>query len=477
MNVADEKPVSLGTPSKARYFWACLIPFVGFAVCLLFTPHLEFQQDAKGYWKLGSQFVNDGHFSLFNYGPTYRGYSFPLLCFGLQQIEKFLRISDFAIVAIFSAAYFAILCGWLLPALSLKLFNLRPKLWQSLVLSALVFTFWHGFLCYPLTDFFCLFVLVGALNLILAGTTACLFGGGLLLGFAYNMRPAYAIALILSLVFVAMTGFQKDRKRVNGWIAIAAMLSGVILVLMPQAFINHRYYHSWSPLTITTAYSSRGLFLPDMNVGFTMQRAETNAGTNFPTASVFFTDPAGVELLQKAGGAHTFGYHMLFKTALSSPFKLAMLYWRHICNGLDIKYPTVYVPDIYSRFQLLSLVNYSLIYLAIIIVLSESLFRAFTPGRLYVLLVVAAICGVAVPMAAEPRFFLPAYLSLYTLVIFYPKYHSLYTRFEVGQKLMLLTGYVIFLVTYSVYSGGVFQRITARPSYDAGSYDYTVKSN
>lgn len=465
MNALTNDPSSRGASFGAYCLYASIISFVGFASSLLFTPHLEFQHDAKEYWEIGALLVKNGHFSFFNFDPSFagqsfRGYSFPLLCLGLQKIARLLHISDFAVVGLFSAAYFAILCGWLIPVLLQNGFRLKPRLWQSLALSLCVFIFWRGYLCYPLTDFVSLLLLVGAFNLIIVGGTEYAFGGGLLLGLASNMRPAYAIALYLSVIFVAVAGFQTKEKRSKRWLTTCAMLAGVSLALMPQVLINHRNFHSWSPGIVTNADQfPRGLYFKSMQDGFTTQRFETNVGQNYPTAEVLFVDPDGIELLRDEGGPRVFGYKMLARAALHSPLKLATVYWRHFCNALDTKYPTVYVPNIYDRFQLLSLLNYSLIYLAIVILLVTPLRHGFTLNRLYVLLIVAAVCGVAVPVRMETRYFLPAYMSLYTLVIFYPRYASLYARFDREQWVKLLVGYVTFLLICSTYSAGVFRLI------------------
>jgi hypothetical protein len=464
VSTPNSEPFFQGATAGVRCLYGSILSFVIFASYIFFTPHLGFQHDAKEYWEIGTLFVKNGHFSLFNYdrsfvGQTFRGYSFPLLCLGLQSIARLTHLSDFSIVGLFSASYFAILCGWLIPALLYNIFGLRPRLWQTLALSLCLFIFWRGYLCYPLTDFTSLFLLIGALNLIMVGGTGRTFWGGILLGLACNMRPAYSIALYLSLIFAAAIGFQAQNKGAKRWLTSSAMLLGAILVLIPQSLINHRNFHSWSPGVVTTSALPRGLFFNNMELGFTTQRFETNVGQNYPTAGVLFVDPGGVELLRDEGGSRGFGYRMLARTALRTPLKLAALYWRHICNAFDIKYSTVYVPNIYDRFQLLSLLNYTIIYIAIVILLGTPLRQTLTLNRVYVILIVAATCAVAIPVRIETRYFLPGYVSLYILVIFYPSYRSLFLRLDREKRVKCLVGYVAFLVMFSAYSENVFRQI------------------
>ena len=95
-------------------------------------------------------------------------------------------------------------------------------------------------------------------------------------------------------------------------------------------------------------------------------------------------------------------------------------YARHVFNGLDVKYPTPYVRDLRDTSTALSLLEYTLIFLALARLLATGARRALGGVRWAGLLVLAASCIGVLQVQAEPRYFLPLQLLIYLLVCFGP---------------------------------------------------------
>ena len=108
------------------------------------------------------------------------------------------------------------------------------------------------------------------------------------------------------------------------------------------------------------------------------------------------------------------------KLVARHPLELSASYARHVFNGLDVKYPTPYVRDLRDTSTALSLLEYTLIFLALARLLATGARRALGGVRWAGLLVLAASCIGVLQVQAEPRYFLPLQLLIYLLVCFGP---------------------------------------------------------
>jgi hypothetical protein len=103
--------------------------------------------------------------------------------------------------------------------------------WMVWVCAGLTWLLMARFAPYPLTDVWAAALLLAAVGALQKQTTMGLVGAGLLAGIAFNIRPAYLVALLLTLAVVLL------REKLAGlWFA-----TGVVLALVPQLIVNIRH--------------------------------------------------------------------------------------------------------------------------------------------------------------------------------------------------------------------------------------------
>jgi hypothetical protein len=369
--------------------------------------------DAAEYWRLGEQFSEDG-FSLLSYDDRFRGYSLPLVNFGLQRVGTGLGVGDLTIVELSGSLLAATLGVVVLPRLARALFPHASVGWaRVLAFNGLLFIFWRDHFAFPLSDFPALLAAsIGLLGLFRA-TVAGYIAAGLGFGIAANMRPAYLPLALVGVIAAALPLLRLPDLR-RGAVATVLVGFGVVAVTAPQVAINHRHHDTWSP----TPAGSRDISLVQLNGGLVAQRYETYVGPSdrYPRAKVFYLDPAARGLLEDELSS----YGEYARIALSHPHRIAASYGLHTFNGLDVRYPTPYVRDLTDSPLVLTILQATVMFLAGLRLLLPEARRALGQIRWIGIVILAAPCLTAIPGTPEPRFFLPLHALAYMLVCFGP---------------------------------------------------------
>ncbi|MGH3109604.1 MAG: hypothetical protein ACRDQT_01650 [Gaiellaceae bacterium] len=425
-------------PEAATFVLVAAVYWIHFAI----NGYGRFYHDAAEYWDLGRRFGSDG-FSLLAYDDSSRGYALPLLNRGLQWIAEGIRLNDVTIVAIAGGLLAATLGVVVLPRLAGMLFSEARVSWgRVLGLNGLLFLFWRDHLGFPLSDFPALLAAcVGVIGL-LRGTVPGFLLAGIVFGLAANMRPAYLPAVLVVLVVAALPLLR--RGALVGGACAAAFAAGIATVAAPQIAMNREHHETWSPAPA----DARDIAFVQLNGGLLAQRYETYVGPpdRYPRTKVFYRDPATGGLLDE----QIEGYGEYARLAVSHPHRLAASYVLHAFNGLHVLYPTPYVRDLENTSRGLSVLQYTILFLAVLRLALPDARRALGRVRWLGVLVLVAPAITALPGAMEPRFFLPLHVLAYMLVCFGPRARCSVLGRGVLRQIAIVTAYAAFLVLWIV---------------------------
>jgi hypothetical protein len=442
-----------------------------YAAHLFASGYGQFYYDSGVYWQLGDSFEHNGHFSLLSYhvapGGYPRGYSLPLLNHTLHVIASWIGISDVTIMKLFGALMAAVLGVVVLPRLARLLFpRASIGLARMLALNALIFLYWRDHFDFPLSDFPALLVACIGLIGLLRATTAGYVVAGLGFGLAANIRPAYLPAAFAVIVVAALLPRRPwDWRRRSE--ATALVLAGALLASLPQMLINNHQRGSLSPFVP----GGKNVALLQLSDGMRAQRYETYVGASsgYPQPQVFYFDPATERVLQKehlAAQTVILGqyaaitrYGQYARVVVHHPLDMAAAYVRRLFNGLDVWYPTPYVRNLSNKPIIFSLLQYTLMFLAIARLLLPEPRRALGRIRWIGIVILLIPCLTAVPGAVEPRFFLPLQMLIYMLVCFGPDTKALLLAGSVGRRAALAVSYVAFLLVCLTLSSATLSEL------------------
>jgi len=380
--------------------------------------HIPFHHDSLYYWELGGSFYSNDRFSLLNFGDGLRGYLFPFLLY-LVQIQAGLFGADARVLfAVYSAMAFSVFAMCIVPWSFGTIFRWKTNTLSRILFALLLFLFWRGHFVYPLTDF-------PAFASLLMGVTMLvevlrdqkrflwLAIAGFFAAAAINIRPAYQISILI--VFVSsLVGLGKiGIRRLS--LALLLFCLGCGGALFPQVLINREHFKSNSPLVLAKYLDESTIYEVQLFWGLKTQKYETNIGEGYPFAGVVYSDPLALKLPRKESHKKTFPNYLRIVSQI--PLDLAISYFRHAFNGLDIFHPTPYVRNVFADHFLFSLANYVIWFLLLYRVLHSN---SPNPDSVNLVVVSGMLAPVllAIPTVVEVRFFLPAYILAYAVISF-----------------------------------------------------------
>jgi len=427
------------TKVQQRYL-AFAIVCAGYFAFLMTSADPVFHYDAGVYWgSVTSYSLNDYHL-------PYRGYSFPYLCFLMRQLAGWLHLDERVVFWSFSSLLMATLGTIIVPTLvKIAVPACKPRFWRLLAFNGLVFLFFRGHANYPLTDIPALCALLGALCLVKTSVYGIL--PGLLLGLAVNFRPVYLIAGIPVSVLLLwrLRHTWRNHSKSSVYAHCAGFVLGLCLVIGPQVYINHHIYQRTSLFRPADLVYGQDLYFFQLQVGFGLQKFETNVGTEYPDSQVIFGDPTGKSI---AASQRISSYGDIVRLYAKYPVEFVTIYARHLFSGLDVKFPSVYIKNPYEKNWWLSLINYSIIFLFLSACRKLSQLRT---DRMVLAAVVAApmlLTLAVIPVAVEVRFFMPLHLMMYAVVTLGGTEESNQSRWSAG-KFILFGAFLVVCCTLS----------------------------
>ena len=149
-----------------------LVAFViTFAIFAFYSLRLEAPPlwccDTRQYWELGQSFLKSGHFRFLDFDQTYRGYLLSMMLAFLQSIGAAVGVNPFRVFFAFNAAVTSAALAVVVPLLVRSFTGQLPRTWQIFGFALLFFTFWRGFLLFPMSDTWSVFLAILAIWLMI----------------------------------------------------------------------------------------------------------------------------------------------------------------------------------------------------------------------------------------------------------------------------------------------------------------------
>lgn len=395
-------------PSLARLA-LFFLAFIGMSWYGLSNINLTFRGDSYEIWEVAKNYYDSNRARSF---VEYRGGFVFVFYNGLYNISSFLGINDVIFFRVWSAFVFSCM-GFIFPIVIGKIFNQSVSAFKIFIFTALMFWFFCGYFLYPQTDipalFFLLLAIFISLKILNRKYWLILVGGiviGGLLASSIMMRSSYALAAPLVWIFL----LRELRVRGSAWWRVVCVVFLSILICTALTRLN----------VSSATISSKSVVELQLMGGITLQKVEWNAGDSTYPGMLKLTDRRG-EAILKAEGITNFGgkitvaeYFLLF---VKYPADMLILQMKHLFGGLDITYNSVYVQDMRAPRILRSLVNYTCIFLALLVIRARFDENGWRWHNLPLLLAIFSQSFVAIPFMGEVRFFMPVILAFMVIAV------------------------------------------------------------
>jgi NADH:ubiquinone oxidoreductase subunit 6 (subunit J) len=419
----EAEPKARALPS--RWWWqpvlaAFGLAFLGALVVGLAQGVRPFYADAEGYWALSQSFAYTGHFSLLNFVSPQRGYFLPLVIYGLRMFTEGTFQSESTAATVLIAVLFALIGAVFAPRLAEVAWPRQS--WgflRRIVLMALLLIFWCGNLNYPLTDFPGL--AMGLLALVAVArfdSPGWMLLSGMAAAATLNLRPAYEPLVLMLLVIVGLGWFDqrhgKHASAARRVLCMSLLIAGFALVSLPQSLSAHRYFHSWNPIP----GSSSALTEEVLTKGMSAQRWDSFERPVGTPNAIIYKDESGRRLLEQQPEKEVKTSGQYIGLILSHPTIMLPMIVRHVINGLDVRYSTIYVENLAGEGHLaLRLAGFLVVFLALVRLLWSRARRSLGPVRWRYPIALALCCATSLPSAIETRYMLPIEVLAYILVL------------------------------------------------------------
>lgn len=432
--------IKLNNLTSLNYKWAfvIIVPFL-LAVNLTQSSY-TFYHDSLGYWILKDTFIVDGNFSFLNFDklyPGFRAYLFPFINYLISLLAIKIGIQDYLAYEVIMSIFYGTFLTIIVPDLIWKLFERKPNIIQTLLFGFLAIFFWRGSLFYPLSDLLSFsFLVFGSYFAVLSQNYWLLaFFAGIFWGGATHIRPIYQITLLPVLIWIII--FYITRKGLNFkkvLLRLSMLMLGFLTVYSPQLAINIDHYGIASPFVQTQKLLGIDAYTYQLVAGIWYQKYETNIGTSYPVPTVFFLDSHGEQILidaglksepysvdGKLGPDHEINRSEYFSLLLKYPLDFAVIFLRHLFNGLDITYNSTYVKNIFEASLFLRILNYTIWFLVLTFAAKKIHIRkdpAFIPP-IFMVLIFSLPSILAIPIGVEVRYMLSFHFLAYGFVSFW----------------------------------------------------------
>jgi len=420
--------------------------FIAFAGMFYFCQMMNirtFPGDAQEVWNLAKNYYIEGRSPSY---VEYRGAFTFVFYHALHFVCDIVGVDSIFGLQILNSIIFAILTVVLFPyVFSIAL---RKKIgWLSTVVFAIiVFYFFRSYFLYPLTDFPSFTFLLAAIACIFwpkgghVKVFICLLSAGILFSFSVMMRFSYVVAFPILLAMCYVTMKSNGITIVRG----ITLLSVVISVSASLMMIN-----------ASSEDGNHGLLTRQLHGGMKFQKVEWNAGDSLYPGQMWFKERRGEEILRTEGmlGGGHFSVLEYFKLFLKYPMDMVTINLKHLLGGLDVIYHSVYIFDMHESRVIKSLLNYSLIFIAMVLIFLKWS-DWWHDGKMMIFLVFAL--GIqslsAIPFIGEVRFFMPLILTFFAMAVF-----DFSSGLTIVKTNRLYFSWIAFVLMYFVISSMFFE--------------------
>lgn len=440
---------------------------------------VQFPADAGGYWDISDPAV------LTHYPMNIRGYFWPALLSPAHLLSHLMSTSSqphgVLSYRIISSLAYALVLTVGLPRFYTDLFGGRVSLSRRLFVPLVLVVLAPGLVIYPLSDLPAFLLLLAALHLVSRFLEDAsrprwllLVFAGVLAGGSYYSRPVYLASVVL---LAPVVFFICRRKSVGlGALAAAAFIAGLFLVALPQIRINQTTGRGPTPGVSTTAPGyTKGVYAYQLWDGIRAQRYETMVAEG-DVRAVFFLDPSGMDLWRSENLKDaTQDVATYLRLAAQYPVTIAGTWTRHLVNGADMRFGTVYLRDPTRDTTPQSAMNYLLLFIAAwVAVLSyrvaeeerrpemsetdSSAARASSHWATWLVLLLLPVLA-SIPGHMESRFFLPLLLVAWSTIAYRASWRGLLADFRAHPVVvsgLYVATYVVFYLTTRATMANVY---------------------
>lgn len=419
----------------------------------ILNPILAFRYDCRLYWELTHSLDSDGVFNLLNFQEALRGVLFSIFLYPSLKISQVFHWNELLTCRIYLIAIYSICFSWLLP-LAYKSF--LGKEFQSVrhgILGILLLIFWWEYFTLPLTDMIGMILLFTSFFLLHRKKRFYFFLSGICLYAAINMRLVYILSIPFYFIYLLLTieGISNKIK------SIGFAFIGFVIAVAPQWYVNHFNFNSntwFVPTQASQATGGKSLLLMQLNWGLSIQKYETNTDTIYPTPEVKYLDASGVNLSGIHGNKDFISTSEYLDFVFHHPI-IFKVYLKKLFNGFDITTPKAYLTgDIYQRSILFRLLNYTIIFLGLTVLLLR--WKSMEKRNLLFIGMVGFLIAALVPTALEVRFFIPAQILIYFMVVSISK-----TDYSMAKKngFLIIVLYLCFIGSANYLSNDTLHQI------------------
>lgn len=460
----------------SNWVWFGIV-FLIFLTHLLTSRYHDFYYDSSGYWFLANTFDQKGasRFSFYNFNSALRGYLLPLLHYPAAVIvREFFPSSVSEAAKIMGALWAGAVFGVAGPALWEKVSGRAVGNLRRLLFVSVGFVLWRDYFNFPLSDFPSVLALLLALLVAYRSQNYwSALATGAFVAAAVYIRPLSLLAVPFVLVLLLLgPGRENITAGIKlSWLKQAARLGlfslTFLLVGMPQYLINVNNYQTSNLLILGLGDGDfrvnevDNVYLFKLNEGLDKQRYETNVGTDYPIPQAIFLDLAGRALLERNSNPLFDSYYKYLVFVIGHPADMAAVYTRHFFNGLDVLYPGPYVSKIYGSTLSLSLVNYSVLFAAFLVILLRvqllHIRHWLIVGALFI------TCFASMPLMIETRYFLPLNLLLYAVACFGWPTEWRWTKVPKKHVISVVLAYCFFVAICLTLSSNTQASLSLKP--------------
>lgn len=432
-----------------------------------------FYFDSGYYWGLSKTFVENGHFSLFNFQYTgLRGYCIPLLYFVWRNATEWMVGNESSQVLLLNSAIFALIGAVLIPRLATIAWpESRWGLGRRVAAGGLILFFWRGFLNYPLSDFPALAAALLAIVAVSYRRPSAVLFAGMAAAFASNARPANLLLapLLLGIVIWDQLEGQSFRLalRPRVLVAPALFLVGIALVSVPQSVLQHRDLGGYSPLP-----GGSELAQLQYTVGLELDLYGTYVGK--PRRAVLdYRDPDTASVFAKLDNGQVSGTSEYVDLIVKHPLTMAQLFIRHFLDGLDYRFTTPYTYHLQPPLHhFVRAAGFLLVFLAILRFAWAEARRSLGRARWRYPAVLLLLGLTALPTAMEQRFLLPIF-ALSVMLCLAPGWPNPFRRDGAGlvrwrTPLTIGIGALAFFAVVAITVHSASENLVVQPLAEPG---------
>ena len=228
----------------------------------------------------------------------------------------------------------------------------------------------------------------------------------------------------------------------------AGIVLGILAAGIPQVVMNYKNLGSFS-----IGVPTNGLMLQQMFWGLKYQRYETYiprvTDTVHPDPQVFFTDAAGVKILEEMNLDSFSTWGDFFRLFIHHPIDVIAIYIRHCVNFIFPCWPETYVRNLNSSKWLLGVIGFSTLFISVLSMALNSCRSWKTLGWLTPVLIPSILI---IPGAVEYRFSIGIYFYFIMNLCFNVDWKGFILKIKENWWKILLVYIVLLGLCFAIWS-------------------------